>query len=277
MTYIIAEIGINHNGSIERARHLIEAAKACGCDAVKFQKRNPDVCVPDHQKKVERDTPWGRMTYLDYKWRMEFDRGQYDELWEYAKQCDVDMFWSVWDEPSLEFVQKYPTRYTKIPSAMCTNLDLVRATERTGDHVILSTGMSTLEEIEEAVSAFGDTSRLTLMHSRSEYPAERSTLKMDTLTWLQGLGVQVGYSSHEPGIWPAAATPYLGAAMIEKHFTWDKTAWGTDHKASLDIGEMQQFVQAVRMIDSTRGVKTWMTHGELLNRKKMVKNLRAQQ
>lgn len=270
-TYIIAEIGINHNGSIDLAKQLIDHAALAGCDAVKFQKRHPDYCVPEHQKTQRRSTPWGEMSYLDYKWRLEFDRAQYDDLWDHTNECGVDMFWSVWDEPSLKFVQKYPTRYTKIPSAMCTNLELIQSAKHSGDHIILSTGMSTLEEIEQAVALFEPGDELTLMHTRSEYPAQPQDLCMDTITWLSKFGYPVGYSSHDDGVWPAAATPYLGATMIEKHFTYDKTAWGTDHRASLDFSEMKKFVEAVRMIDSTRGERSYLTHGELLNRKKMGK------
>lgn len=271
-TYIIAEIGINHNGNIDMARHLIRAAREVGCDAVKFQKRHPDYCVPEHQKSVMRDTPWGRMSYLDYKWRIEFDRDQYDELWAYAQECEIDMFWSVWDEPSLEFVQKYPTKYTKIPSAMCTDLRLIELAKRTANTIILSTGMSTPEEIEAAMNIFADDpDQLVVMHTRSEYPAQLDNLALDTIRQFADQGIRVGYSSHDPGIYPAAATPYLGASMIEKHFTWNKEAWGTDQRTSLDIGEMRQFVQAVRMVDSTRGVRSWITKGEMANRKKMGK------
>ena len=155
-TYIIAEIGINHNGSLETAKKLIDIAAIAGCDAVKFQKRNPDVCVPEHQKSVMRDTPWGQMTYLDYKYKVEFEKREYDIIDEYCKEKNIAWSASPWDLDSLQFLMGYDIPFIKIPSAMITNEELMRASAATGNKIIFSTGMSTMEEIAQAVERMNE-------------------------------------------------------------------------------------------------------------------------
>ena len=170
-TYIIAEIGINHNGSIDTAKRLIDIAALSGCDAVKFQKRNPDVCVPEHQKNIPRDTPWGTMSYLDYKYRMEFGKEEYDIIDEYCKTKDIAWSASPWDMDSLAFLEQYDIPFIKMPSAMLTHEELMRGCARTGKKVIFSTGMSTIEEIDKAVEWVREEDcEFALLHCNSTYP-----------------------------------------------------------------------------------------------------------
>jgi N-acetylneuraminate synthase len=150
-TYIIAEIGINHNGDLNIAKRLIDIAAVAGCDAVKFQKRNPDVCVPEHQKGVMRETPWGTMTYLDYKYKVEFEKEEYDEIDSYCREKGIAWSASPWDLDSLNFLNQYDLPFIKIPSAMLTNDELLKAAVNTGKKIILSVGMSTEEEIDNEV------------------------------------------------------------------------------------------------------------------------------
>ena len=176
-TYIIAEIGINHNGSLEDAKKLIDVAAVSGCDAVKFQKRNPDVCVPEHQKAVMRDTPWGRMTYLDYKYKVEFEKEEYDEIDRYCKDKGIEWSASPWDMDSLEFLMGYNIPWIKIPSAMITNEELMKASSATGKRIIFSTGMSTYEEIDQAVEWLSGNDVL-MLHCNSTYPAPLKDLNL---------------------------------------------------------------------------------------------------
>jgi N-acetylneuraminate synthase len=171
-TYIIAEIGINHNGSLETAKKLIDIAAVSGCDAVKFQKRNPDVCVPEHQKHIMRDTPWGRMTYLQYKYRVEFGQAEYDEIDAYCRDKGIAWSASPWDMDSLKFLSQYDLPFIKVPSAMITNEELMRGCARTGMKVIFSSGMSTLDETDQAVEWMREeNSEFALLHCNSTYPA----------------------------------------------------------------------------------------------------------
>ena len=183
-TYIIAEIGINHNGEMDIAKKLIDIAVVAGCDAVKFQKRNPDVCVPEHQKGVMRKTPWGEMTYLEYKYRMEFDKSQYDEIDQYCKEKQIAWSASPWDLDSLEFLQQYDVPFIKIPSAMITNEELMKATAKCGKRVIISTGMSTEEEIDQAVEWMKGTD-LAILHCNSTYPAPLEDLNLSYISVLK--------------------------------------------------------------------------------------------
>ena len=175
-TYIIAEIGINHNGSLETAKQLIDLAAVAGCNAVKFQKRNPDVCVPEHQKTVMRETPWGTMTYLDYKYRMEFEKEEYDEIDVYCRAKGIEWSASPWDLDSLNFLMTYDIPWIKIPSAMITNEKLMRASAATGKKIIFSTGMSTYEEIDQAIELLQGSETL-MLHCNSSYPAPLKRLK----------------------------------------------------------------------------------------------------
>ncbi len=185
-TYIIAEIGINHNGDLDIAKRLIDIAALSDCDAVKFQKRNPDVCVPEHQKNVMRDTPWGTMTYLEYKYKVEFGKTEYDEIDRYCKEKGIAWSASPWDLDSLEFLNQYDLPFIKLPSAMLTNYELIEACAKSGKRVILSTGMSTEEEIDTAVNTIKCfTSNFAILHCNSTYPAPLNELNLSTIKTLK--------------------------------------------------------------------------------------------
>ena len=186
--YIIAEIGINHNGDIKIAKELIDIAKVAGCDVVKFQKRNPDICVPEHQKSVMRDTPWGRMTYLEYKYKVEFGKKEYDEINEYCNSRNIDWTASPWDLDSLDFLNTYDVPFIKIPSALLTDLELIKKTTETGKKIIISTGMSTLDEIDSAVSTIKNVNanaEFSILHCNSSYPAPNNELNLRCIETLK--------------------------------------------------------------------------------------------
>ena len=218
-TYIIAEIGINHNGSLDVAKQLIDVAVVSGCDAVKFQKRNPDVCVPEHQKSVMRDTPWGQMTYLDYKYKVEFEKEEYDEIDRYCKNKGIEWSASPWDLDSLDFLMQYDIPWIKIPSAMITNEELMKASAATGKKVIFSTGMSTYEEIDQAVDWLKG-NEVLMLHCNSTYPAPLKDLNLKCIQTLkEKYNCEVGYSGHEFRLGTSVAAIYLGATCIERHIT----------------------------------------------------------
>jgi N-acetylneuraminate synthase len=252
-TYVIAEIGINHNGDLETARQLMRVASDAGCDAVKFQKRTPELCVPDEQKSVMRDTPWGLMTYLEYKERTEFGLKEYDEIDVYAKELGIDWFASPWDEPSVDFLAQYnPTCY-KIASASLTDDPLLLAVKAKGRPIILSTGMSTLEEINHAVALL-DGADLLLAHATSTYPCVPEELNLRMIKTLQNtFDVPVGYSGHETGLQTTVAAVVLGAAFVERHITLDRAMWGSDHGASVEPPGLQRLVRDIRVVEQALG------------------------
>ena len=185
-TYIIAEIGINHNGELDNALKLIDIATVAGCDSVKFQKRDPDVCVPEHQKSKIRDTPWGEMSYIDYKHRVEFGKEEYDIIDQYCKDKGVSWSASPWDMGSLKFLEQYDIPYIKIPSAMITNEELMTAAAKSGKKVIFSCGMSTLDETDKAVKIMRDNeAEFALLHCNSSYPAKIEELNLSCIKTLK--------------------------------------------------------------------------------------------
>lgn len=253
-TYIIAEIGINHNGSIDIAKKLIDIASVAGCDAVKFQKRNPDVCVPEHQKNVMRDTPWGKMTYLDYKYKVEFGKKEYDEIDSYCKEKGISWSSSPWDLDSLHFLNEYDIPFIKIPSAMLTNDELLKESAKTGKKIILSVGMSTEEEIDHAVSLLKDAKEFAILHCNSTYPAPIEELNLSAIQTLkQKYGCEVGYSGHEFRLGTTVASVYLGASIIERHITLDRTMWGTDHMSSVEPQGLIKLVKGIRELEQAYG------------------------
>ena len=269
-TYIIAEIGINHNGSLDVAKKLIDVAVVSGCDAVKFQKRNPDVCVPEHQKSVMRDTPWGRMTYLDYKYKVEFEKEEYDEIDRYCKEKGIQWSASPWDLDSLEFLMGYDIPWIKIPSAMITNEKLMKASAATGKKVIFSTGMSTYEEIDQAVGWLKD-NEVLMLHCNSTYPAPLKDLNLKCIQTLkEKYKCEVGYSGHEFRLGTSVAAVYLGATCIERHITLDRTMWGSDHMSSVEPQGLIKMVRGIRELEEAYGdgIKR-VTEGELAPRKKL--------
>lgn len=254
-TYIIAEIGINHNGSLVTAKKLIDIAAASGCDAVKFQKRNPDVCVPDHQKSVIRDTPWGSMTYLDYKKKIEFGKAEYDEIDSYCKGKGVAWSASPWDLDSLEFICQYDIPFIKMASASLTDDELLKRAARTGKKIIISTGMSTEEEIDKAVFILKNhTKNYSILHCNSSYPAPLEELNLSCIKTLkQKYDCEVGYSGHEFRLGTTVAAVYLGATIIERHVTLDRTMWGSDHMASVEPQGLFKLVSGIRELEGSYG------------------------
>jgi len=252
--YVIAEIGINHNGSLDMAKKLIDGAVFAGCNAVKFQKRTPERCVPENQRNIERDTPWGRMTYLEYRHKVEFTADEYAEIDYYCKAKGIDWFASCWDEESVAVIERFDPPLYKAPSASLTDHGLLRTMKATGKPLILSTGMSTKEEIDEAVSAIG-TDKLLIAHSTSAYPCNVMELNLRMITRLreQYTHVPIGYSGHETGLAPSWAAVTLGASFVERHITLDRSLWGTDQAASVEVIGMHRLVQSMRDIERALG------------------------
>ncbi|MGW0804513.1 N-acetylneuraminate synthase family protein [Nonomuraea sp. NPDC002799] len=251
--YVIGEIGINHNGDLDLARRLIDVAADAGCQAVKFQKRTPAICVPEEQKGQIRQTPWGEMTYLEYKERTEFGRDEYRQIAKYCDERNLHWFASPWDAPSVEFLEDMDVLVHKIASASVADHELLRALAATGKPLILSTGMSTLSEIDQAVEILG-TDKLIMMHATSTYPLPPEEANLRTITTLkERYGVPVGYSGHERGLQISLAAVTLGAVCVERHITLDRTMWGSDHAASLEPSGLEHLVRDIRIIEQALG------------------------
>jgi N-acetylneuraminate synthase len=252
--FVIAEIGLNHNGSVEIAKQLIDVAAAAGANAVKFQKRTPEISTPEHMRDVPRETPWGTMSYLDYRYRVEFGRDEYVETGDYATVRGLEWFASPWDVPSIEFLEDLGVRAHKVASASLTDIELLEALRATGKPVILSTGMSTMEEIDRAVAVLG-TDDLVLLHATSTYPMEPNEANLRMIPVLRDRfpGVPVGYSGHERGLQISLAAVAMGAVAVERHITLDRTMWGSDHAASLEPGGLTTLVRDIRIIEEARG------------------------
>ena len=251
--YIIAEIGINHNGDIEIAKQLIEMSAEAGCNAVKFQKRTPELCVPIEQRNVMRDTPWGEMTYMDYRYKVEFDANQYAMLADFALSLGLDLFASPWDVESVDFLEKMKHPVIKVASASITDIELLKKIASKKIPVIMSTGMSTMQEIEKAVETLG-TDNLLIAHSTSAYPCEPKELNLKMIPVLQEkFGVPVGYSGHETGLQTTVAATVLGACFVERHVTLDRSMWGSDQSASVEPQGMQKLVRDIRTVEQALG------------------------
>ena len=251
---IVAEIGINHNGQMEIAKQMIEAAVHAGADAVKFQKRTPEVSTPPEQQKQMRETPWGYITYLDYRRKVEFNEQQYCEIDEYCREKGIPWLASVWDEPSVDFLEKFDTPAYKIPSASLTDHALIRHARSTGKPLILSSGMSTMEQIRKGVSIAGEQD-LLLMHCTSTYPCEPDELNLRMVGTLRDAfpGLPIGYSGHEVGLVPSAVAVALGACIVERHLTLDRAMWGTDQAASVEPGGFERLVKYIRVTEDSLG------------------------
>lgn len=250
---IIAEIGINHNGDIDLAKRLIRVAVACGCDAVKFQKRTPELCVPPAQRNHMRETPWGYISYMEYREKVEFGLAEYEEIDRYCREQDVLWFASCWDEPSVDFLQRFNPPCYKIASASLTNDALLQHTRTTGKPLLMSTGMSSLAEIDHAVNVVGK-DNLILLHTVSTYPAKYDELNLRALTTLrERYGVPVGYSGHETGIASTVAAVALGACCVERHITLDRAMWGSDHAASLEPTGLTRVCRDIRLVETSMG------------------------
>jgi N-acetylneuraminate synthase len=251
--YVVAEVGINHNGDIEIAKEMILAAKNAGVDAVKFQKRTPELCVPPDQRSLMRETPWGYITYLEYRYRVEFGDEEYHEIDRYCKQIGIDWFASPWDEPSVDFLEKFNPVCHKIPSAALTDHSLLKKLCTTGRSLILSTGMSTIEQIRESVSLVG-TDNLVLLHTTSAYPCDPWEINLRMLETLrQEFPCPIGYSGHEVGLIPSVVAIALGACMVERHITLDRALWGSDQAASVEPVGFSRLVKYIRVTEQALG------------------------
>jgi N-acetylneuraminate synthase len=252
-TYVIAEIGINHNGSLDMAKRLIAVAKAIGCDAVKFQKRNPEKCVPADQRDQMRETPWGYISYMEYRHRVELGEDDFRQIDQYCREHDIAWFASCWDGDSVDFIRSFRTSCIKIPSACLTDRELLEHCRSTGVSLILSTGMSTLDQIDGAVSFLG-TDRLLLAHCTSTYPCINEELNLRMIPRLRELyPCPVGYSGHEVGLATSLAAVALGACFVERHLTLDRAMWGSDQAASVEPVGMGRLVKDIRAIDAALG------------------------
>ena len=252
-TYIVAEAGINHNGDIDQAKRLIDAGKHAGVDAVKFQKRTPELCVPPDQQGQMRETPWGYITYLEYRYKVEFSKEQYAEIDRYCRNLGITWFASVWDEPAVDFMEQFNPVCYKIPSASLTDHGLLRKLRSTGRPLILSTGMSTLEQITEAVGLLG-TDDLIITHATSTYPCEPEELNLKMIGTLRNeFPCPIGYSGHEVGLVTTAVAVAQGACMVERHITLDRANWGSDQAASVEPGGFEKLVKYVRVTERSLG------------------------
>jgi N-acetylneuraminate synthase len=252
--FIIAEIGINHNGDLDIAKKMIDAAVHAGADAVKFQKRTPDVATPPEQQNQMRETPWGYITYLDYRYKVEFNEEQYCEIDKYCRERGIAWMVSVWDEPSVDFMEKFDTPAYKIPSASLTDTKLIHKARSTGKPLILSSGMSTMEQIHKGVEVAGE-ENLVLMHCTSTYPCEPEELNLKMVQTLRSEfpNIPIGYSGHEVGLVPSAVAVAFGACMVERHLTLDRAMWGSDQAASVEPGGFERLVKYIRVTETSLG------------------------
>ena len=252
-TYIVAEIGINHNGDLETAKRMIDASMLAGVDAVKFQKRTPELCVPPDQQGKMRETPWGYVSYLEYRHKVEFGEEAYRAIDAYCRERRLTWFVSVWDEPSVDFMRPFEPVCYKIPSASLTDHGLLRRARDTGRPVVLSTGMSTMQQIDSAVKVLG-TENLIINHATSTYPCEPRELNLRTISTLrERFPCPIGYSGHEVGLIPTVAAVTLGACMVERHITLDRAMWGSDQAASIEPGGFQRLVKYLRVTEQALG------------------------
>lgn len=251
--YIAAEIGINHNGDLEIARELIDAAARAGCDAVKFQKRTPHLCVPPAERDTIRHTPWGDITYLEYRERMEFGAAEFRSIDEHCRHHGITWFASPWDEQSVEFLEQFDVAAYKIASATLTDSALLKAVRSTGRTIVLSTGMSLLEQVDRAVELLG-TENLLITHCTSSYPCPPEELNLRMIETLRNrYRCPIGYSGHEVGLPTTVAALALGACYIERHITLDRAMWGSDHAASVEPEGFARLVKYIRVTEVALG------------------------
>lgn len=252
-TYIVGEIGINHNGDIEIAKQLIKVAKEAGMDAVKFQKRTPEVCVPPEQQSKMRETPWGYISYLDYRKKVEFGVEEYREVNRYCKEIGLDWFASVWDEDAVDFLEPFAPICYKVASASLTDHSLLKKIRATGRPIVLSTGMSTMEQIRSSIALIG-LENLVITHTTSAYPCAPEELNLRMIQSLKDeFPIPVGYSGHEVGLVPSALAVALGACLVERHITLDRAMWGGDQSASVEPVGISKLVKYIRVTEQSLG------------------------
>jgi len=251
--YIVAEIGINHNGSLDTAKEMIRAAKETGADAVKFQKRTPELCVPENQRNMMRETPWGYISYMEYRERMEFGVKEYQEIDALCQELGIDWFASVWDEASVDFIENFSPVCYKMASASLTDHKLQQKVRKLGRPMIVSSGMSTSDQIQETIELIGQED-LILAHSTSSYPCDPQELNLKMIETLRKkFDCPIGYSGHEVGLITSVVAVALGACMVERHFTLDRSMWGSDQSASVEPGGFRRLVKYIRVTEMAVG------------------------
>ena len=252
--FIIAEIGINHNGSMEIAKKLIDASADAGCDAVKFQKRTLDTVYSKEELDRPRESPWGT-TNRQQKEGLEFGKEEYDEIDQYCKEKGIEWFASAWDVESQHFLRNYNLKYNKVASAMLTHRKLLEAIAEEKRYTFISTGMSTMEQIRSATKIFENAEcPYELMHCNSSYPMNPEDANLLMIRTLRReFGKRIGYSGHEVGIIVTCAAAAMGAASVERHITLDRSMYGSDQAASLEIGGLSRLVSYIREIEKSIG------------------------
>lgn len=252
---VVAELGANHNGDLATCLRMIEAAQRAGADVVKLQKRDPSMeCVPEAQRSAMKDTPWGAMTYADYRRRLEFDRADYDAIDRACRQLGIPWTASAWDVPSVDFLGRCGVPFLKIPSACITDRALLARVRFTHLPIVMSTGMSTVDQIDAAVDALAER-QLALLWCRSTYPSRAEDMN---LAAIHGLAIRyphvpIGFSDHFSGIWLSLCAAAMGACIIERHFTLDRAMWGTDQAASTEPSKFAWLVSKIRQFEQARG------------------------
>lgn len=255
--FFVAEVGINHNGDLDTAKRLIDVAFFSGCDAVKFQKRNPEEAVPEEYKNVERETPWGVISYLEYRKRIEFGEKEYDEIARYCKAKGIMWSASCWDNSSIEFMERYKPPFVKVPSALLTHREYLKKIKDIKDKkkipVFLSTGMSDMGLVERVVSFLGE-DNMVLMHSVGTYPAKNDEVNLNVIkSYRERFRCPIGYSGHEVGLQISLAAMMLGARAIERHITLDRSMWGTDQAASVEPHGIIRLIRDIRIVERSLG------------------------
>lgn len=253
-TFIIGEIGINHNGDIGIAKKLIDGAARAGCDMVKFQKRTPDLVYTKKDLDRPRESPWGT-TNREQKHGLEFGKAEYDEIDRYCKVKGIEWTASAWDVPSQLFLREYKLKYNKVASPMLTNRKLLETIAEEGRYTFVSTGMSTIEQIEKAAAIFDNANcPYELMHCNSTYPTDPADANLNVIKTLRDhFDVHVGYSGHETGIIVTCAAVALGATSVERHITLDRSMYGSDQSASLELGGLNRLVKYIRAVEVSLG------------------------
>jgi len=251
--FVVAEIGINHNGDLRLAKQLIDVAASAACNAVKFQKRTPELCVPISQRSTMRETPWGYISYMEYREKVEFGLEQYQEIDKHCKQHEIMWFASCWDHPSVDFIQQFNVPCYKIASATMNDDELLRKTRSAKKPIVLGTGMSSISDVDHAVEVLGK-QELVLLHAVSTYPADYGELNLRAIPAMRGrYSIPVGYSGHETGIPSSVAAVALGACIVERHITLDRAMWGSDQAASLEPNGITRLVRDIRLIERSMG------------------------
>jgi len=253
--FVIGEIGVNHNGDMANVRALIDLAVRCGLNAVKFQKRTPELCTPPAVRDTIRETPWGSMTYLEYRKRIELSQANYEEIDSYCRKQGIKWFASAWDVDSTKFLDQFNPTIQKVASAMNSHFEFLRDLAGRRTFTIISTGMSTTAEIDQAVQIFEDEGcPYMLFHTTSTYPASDAILNISAIKTLeQRYGVPVGYSGHESSTFPSQVAAVVGARVIERHITLDRAMWGSDQAASLSEQGLHELVSSLKRIPSMLG------------------------